>query len=763
MTNSTKTIGVDDVPSSIIDSLMSRARAEVIDGTEQSIRLTEPYPFTWAQLKMLSRLITLDVDRPVLVLPKMEKLATHKGIHQGAYAGKYCTFEAQVVLDRSEGGKRTIFDLVTAQDQHDKEPDPPHDKVHKQWNLLFPGEMIVKGYKKPDLNFRFGRKHYAIKSDNLYIQAFSEDDLELGQVYLFGGLVFSAEDKKNTRAVAFHDNYMLIDWAIPMRNLLNIDQTFFSKFRGLTHDQVRNSVAFPYENSVSDYKELPFLAVFNIKSSTIPLNIAFIGPPGCTKSGFLKRLSAISGDPYMDTGNTTLKGLLPSFSPKSMSPGAMATARSFVLCNEFFDLVKRDKNNDDGYDILSTMKTILEGEVATCRSGHGIMDIVMRGSAILGSNWLSMGKGHYLTSVSDMYSRMDKALLDRILIYPVPTKNQMQMKNSNERRVKELFNRHSLKTGEKDNIKIIEKLETPYPLGTYDLRTLMTFKETLVASMAQESIDELIIQGKDIQDRHGVEIYTRTQDFIANIASAYAFEDALTHGKVDKDTKEIHILPQHVRSAAAFYKVVIRRHNRENENIQLQRKEFYIHAATKGQKFILDTLKTRFIEARGDADREKMPLDQVVMEFERVCPEFSWEVSIRTLLDDKYVLWDGENLMWLPEELDEAAVTALFLGGGALLPQSDALLRFHLIKGNGIGGQLYHNWLNEHLPIRLTEEVQKLVLEAISAYNPQPVTATEIRTKQPSLAHDQIENGLSYMHLAGKLVRYAGNRYGMKP
>ena len=756
----TKVIGVDELPPSIMDKLYARARAEVIDGLEQSIRLTVPYPLGWAQVKTASRQLTLDCDRPVLVLPKLDALIQHPGIHNGAYVGKYCVFEAQIVLDKAEAGKQTIFDLVAAYDCFEKDPDPPHEKLHHHWNLLFPGELLTRGYKKPDLGFRYGRHHYAIQSKGLYIQAFCETELELGQIYQVGGLMWSAEDKRNTKAVAFHDNYMLIDWAIPMRSLLKVDEAYFAKFRGLTHDQIRNSVVFPFENSVSDYKELPFLAVFGIKSNTIPLNISFIGPPGCTKSGFLKRLSAISGDPYLDAGNTTIKGLLPSFSPKGQTPGAMATARSFVLCNEFFDLMKNSQNNDNTYDILRSMKTILEGEVAKCSSGLGSMNIVMRGSAIFGSNWLSV-KGGFITSVSDMYSHLDAALLDRLLIYPVPTQIQMQMKNNNERRVKELMNQYSLKTGEKDGIKILSDMETPYPLNTYDLRTLMTFKETLVASMGQDSINELILQGKTIQEKYGVEIYTRAQEFIANIASAYAFEDALISGKVNQDTKEIHILPQHVRSAGVVYQVVLRRHNRENESKQQQRKEFYKHAASRGQQFILDTLRTKFLAAT-DQESAKMLMDLMVMEFERVCPEFSWEVSIRPLLDDKYVLWDGEYIMWLPDELDESAVSALFLGGNAMLPQADVLVRYHLVSGNGIGGQLRHNWLNESLPSRPTEDVQKLVLEAISTYK-LPANAEALRTTQPKLVPHDIGNALQYMHLAGRLVRFAGDRYGVKP
>jgi hypothetical protein len=762
MTDDIKTVEVEDIPPELMDSLIRRAREATNDDKEVSVRLTVPYPMEWAQVKAVSRQLTLDCDKPVVVLPKFEALAQHPLIHEGAYAGKYCVFEAQVVLDRAEAGKQTIFDLVSVYDCHERDPDPPHEKIHDHWNLLFPGELLTRGYKKPDLGIRYGRHHYAIQSKDLYIQAFCEEKLELGQLYRVGGMLWSAEDKKNTNPIPFHEKYMMIDWAVPVRNLLKIDDSFFAKFRGLSHDQVRNSVVFPFENSVTDYKELPFLAVFSIKSNTIPLNITLIGPPGCTKSGFLERLAAISGDSYLDAGNTTIKGLLPSFATRLQSPGAMATARSFVLCNEFFDLMKNAQNNDSTYDILRSMKTILEGKVAKCSSGLGSMDVVMRGSAIFGSNWLSMGKGGFITSVSDMYSRLDAALLDRILIYPVPTAIQMRMKNSHERRVKELFNRHTLKTGEADEIKIIAEMATPYPLNTYDLRTLMTFKEKLVASMGQEAIDELIAQGKVIQDKYGVEIYTRAQEFIANIASAYAFEAALIEGKVHSDTKEIPILLQHVRAAGAFYQVVLRRHNRENESKQQQRKEFYTHAATKGQKFILDTLRAKFLAAL-DTGSERMLLDFMVMEFERVCPDTSWEVSIRPLLDDKYVVWDGEYLMWLPEELDESAVSALFLGGSALFQQSDVLLRYHLVSGNGIGGQLHHNWLNESLPIRPTEGVQKLVLEALSTYYPQPVMVAEIRTKTPELADDAIENALMHMHLAGKLVRLPGNRYSVKP
>ena len=754
-----KVVGLDEIPPELYAECEQRASALIHEGEEQAIRLDVDYPLGWSQVKDISRRLTLELDKPILVVPRLKAQVQNSLIYQGSYSGKYCVFEAQVIADKSENNKETIFDLVSVHDKQIKD-DETKEMIHSHWNLLFPDEPQTSGYKKTDLAFKYGRHHYVLQSENLVFQAFVEDKLELGQVYRVGGLTWSAADKKNTKAVAFHDNYCMVDWAIPMRNLMTIDQTFFNKFRHLSHDQIRNSIAFPFENSISDYKELPFLAVFHIKSNTIPLNITMIGPPGCTKSGFLKRLAAISGDPYLDAGNTTIKGLMPSFAPKSSAPGAMATARTFVICNEFFDLMKNAQNNESTYDILSSMKTILEGDSAKCSSGLGSMIIIMRGSAIFGSNWISMGRGGFLTSVTDMYSRLDKALLDRILIYPINTKFQMQMKNLHERRVKELKNTFTAKTGIREEVKVLEQMDTPYPLNTYDLRTLLTFKENLVARMGADAVAEVITQGRTIQERYGVDQYTRAQDFIANIASAYAFEDALIAGKVDKDTREIWISQDNVRSAGAFYQTILHRHRGESENAAQQRRDFYTHGATKGQKMILDFLKNIF-EKAADSESAKVRMDAVYDEFNKICSDISWEVSIRPLLDEKMVLWDGENLMWLPEQLEDVVLFNLFRGRqGVWLQDAELLLRLHLAEGNGIGGELEHHWLNDSLPIRPTEEVQNKILKGLELY-PQSCIA-DLCNMPPQLGVDVIRNGVYYLHLSGKLT-CADGRYSLRP
>jgi hypothetical protein len=754
---------VEDIPQELRIALTARAGRQVQPHAVQSILLTEPYPFTWAQVKLVSRLLTDEHDRAVVVLPKFERLGEHPLIRKEFTPNEYCTIDAQVVVNTVEGGGTERYCIADVYDCHMKNDEDPPRMVHHHWNLLFPGEPITKGYKKPDLGIRLGSYIYILQCDKVRFKAFSDKKLELGQIYRFGGMVVSAADKKNTHTVGFEETFMLVDWAVPSRELLAIDEDFFAKFHGLKHDEIRNSVAFPFENSVEDYMELPFASVFYIKSANIPLNITYIGPPGCTKSGFLERLAAISGDPYIDGGNTTIKGLMPSFSPKSQSPGAMATAHTFVLCNEFFDLMKNSQNSEDSTEIIKSMKTILEGKVATCRSGVGQMDIKMRGSAIFASNWLKVNKRDgYLTTVEALYGSIDPALLDRILMYPVPTAIQMKLKTRHENKVKNLMSRHRLETGEDDEIKILEKMRTPYKLNTIDLRTLIAFKEGLVAITNGEAETELIAQGEYIQrEFNAVERYTRSQDFITNIASAYAFERGLVNGTVDKNTRQIEINREDIKEAAALYSIVLHRHKGQFENSMQQRKEFFRHGATKGQKFILETLKERFLAAGTEPAKASMLLDQLVMEYARVCNGEEWSTDILELISKRYILFDGEKLIWLHDELEPAALDDLFRGG-EFFEYAEALLRHHLVSGNGIGGNLKHCWLKQ-LPIRPTDELQKLVVEALNAYYPLPATAAELRTKKPSLAPDQIENALMHMHLAGRLVRLPGGKYAVKP
>ena len=434
------------------------------------IRLWHHKPMSWYMIKELSKRLTAEFDTPILVLPKTEY---GDEIPEGPMTGEYVQFDAHVILIRTEGDKSAIMEVAACHERGHKDKDT-EQYVHDAYALCFPGEMVLKSFYKPELSFPIARHTYQMQHKSLNFIAYSDEPLELGQVYRVGGVMFHAPDKKNTKAVPFHEAHMLIDWAVPLKNTLDVTPEFFNKFKGLTHTDFVNSVAFPFENSISDYKELAFIAAFYIRSGTIPFNVFLVGSPGCTKSAFLKRMSAISGDVFVDGGSATLKGIMPSFSPKAVSVGVMGTARYFVLINEFLHIVKGGDKAEAPYNVLSALKNLLEGEKTHVPSGIGAMDVKMRGSTFIASNWIELGRGNRLSSINDFYGKFDSALLDRFFLYPVRQKTQMRIVDQHSEEVKDRMKVFERETGIRDEIEILEKMPTPYPLDTYDIRILIS-------------------------------------------------------------------------------------------------------------------------------------------------------------------------------------------------------------------------------------------------------------------------------------------------
>jgi hypothetical protein len=720
----------------------------------QPVCITAPHPLSWTQVKSLSNGLTDQLSYPVIVLPRGSKEAPFPGVRKTAYSGQYCIFEAQVVFSKINEEKAVLFDLVEV-NHHYKTP-KDGDPEFQGFILSFPGDPKKKGTYKPDNSFQTGRHIYFGIATELEFDLISDEKLELGATYVFGGLIFSAAPQSNKNPVKYKQNYVLVDWAVPKRNTLALTQGFFDRFKGLPHEVFRDSVAFPFENSVSDYKEILFHQIFHIKTNYIPPNVLLIGNPGCTKSAFLKRLAAISGDKYVDAASSTMKGILPSFSQKNLSPGAMATAKFFACINEFFNIVRKGANGKgDEYDVLSMLKTLLEGEKYTAQSGNGNMDIIMRGSAVLATNWPS-NYGARMTTPQQLYAKIDSALLDRVLIYPVPQKLQSIFKSDFEMEVKNRMSRFKKETHISNDIEILEKLPSPFPLSTYDFRTLLFFKENLTVECSQQAMDSIKVWEKKIQAIYGWDIFTRSQDFIVNFASAYAFEQALREGKVAPETVSIQIEEPHIREAASYYLAVLLRHSGKEESGLGRRKEFFENFATPPQKFIIGELKARYESNSGDA--RMMKLDSLSDLFASKYPEASWNLAIRSLIGEKVVVWDGDNLMWLPDKLEDAALSALTLGGEALNPFISGLLELNLVRTVEGGLSLGSPW-KFTLPTEPELGTQNLVREQIRAGAGKPVDIDAIAN---TANRAQVESALSYFHLAGE-VWHLPEGYLLKP
>jgi hypothetical protein len=317
----------------------------------------------------------------------------------------------------------------------------------------------------------------------------------------------------------------------------------------------------------------------------------------------------------------------------------------------------------------------------------------------------------------------------------------MKMVDQHSERVKDLFKAYEVATGRRDEIEIMEKMPTPFPLNTYDLRTILLFKEQLTSRMEKDAIQSVNWAVAKVRLKYTYERYTRVRDHIANIASAKAFERALREGTVKPDTKEIHISRTDVEEASEMIDLVFSYYDGRMENEKATRKEFYQVSATPEQKFIIDTLKDRY-KAGGSRDACSMPLDLLCDSFRSKYGTMDWGFQIFPLLAERIVAYDGMNLIWLPDEMEDGLVHALFVGDS----QRDFVSTENLRKLHLLDDSLLSGWMAT-LPLQSTEEVQKLV-RGLCVQTPVKLEDLKIRA---GLNSEVADNALMYMHLSGEL------------
>ena len=730
--------------------------AEKFEKSPSPATMHVEYPLTWQQLKNVSKNLTRQHDNPILVLPsfphkKIPEKCKSAIIFDDAKAGRYCQFTAQIVLIMTDVDNNTVYGLCKCTQKY-------KEKIHDGYFLKFPDENEVRGgIYRPELSFRMQR--YAYKAivnvggeQKKVITLFSKKKLELGRDYLVRGLCWSAQDKKNSRAMPSQDVHVFVDYSQLSQEIMEYKDEFFEVFRGLKHGDFVNSCAFPFENSVSEYKELIFLALFSIRSATIPFNVLLVGPGGCTKSAFLKKISAVSGDIMLDSGTSTLKGLLPSFSLKNPAAGAMASARNFVIVNEFFEIIKQAGKVESSYEILSKMKNLLEGGLVPARSGNGSMDVKMRGATFMASNWMMLKGDIRLSTVNELYAKMDNALLDRLLIYPVPFKEQNMLVNQHvvpvAEKIKQFARKNKIPADE--DIRILKKMPSPYPISTIALRTILSFKERLTPSFSVEVQEKLAECGQEIQAEYSYEKYTRALHFLSLISSAYAFERALSEGKLNESSEEVHISLNDIKNANAYYRLILARHTGREISQSLQKQEFLENSATPMQMCIFKTLKDAF----EDPSKRSMLIEEVEYSFRKVYPEASWESAVLGLLKNKLLVWNEIRLMYLEPKLENEVVNALSMGGKVLALYERELSLHHLVEYSELEKKLVTDWKVGAFANSPPRESQKLVFEALSE---------ETLTKEELMKKTGVDgNAIDYLHLVQKIIRTNDGRYSKK-
>lgn len=739
-----------DVYASIQNAIEGKCEEASRVNEFEKVRVDVDFPLTWRDMKALSVGATTQYSRPVLVFPKNKTKWEHITSVDASSAyrvkniptpGFVCEFDAQVILVKSISDQSNLFEMAQTFYRKVKE--------EHVFSLAFPGEKPPKGLRYlPDQSFSFTSHTYVVRSGEWDITVFSEEPLELGNEYHLRGLIWSATDGKSPMPA--HEYFMFVSDFKPTRELMKIDNAFFNRFKGVSDSRFVNACAFPFENSVSDYKELTFLATFYIKSSLIPLNILLLGAGNCTKSGFLTKMAAISRDKIIDSGSSTLKGLLPSFAAGNPKPGLFATARYFPLVNEFFEIVKTGgKFGPESFVTLSKMKNMLEGVSVPSYSGNGNMETKMRGSVFMASNWVAIEGGIRLTTVREFYNQIDPPFLDRILIYPVPHELQNDLVNQHKGRVDRLRDMMKETTGIEDEAEIIRQMENPYGLTCEDLYTILRFKEQLSPYMEDEALDVIAHYSSEIASRYSTDFYSRNQDFIKNIASAYAFREALQKGEITINSKRITIKAQHVRDAGDFYCFILERHFSKPYSSSKRREEIYANSLTEPQKHLYQFLWDKSKSAKEKMTTSYADVDEAVRSFKTAFPEADFGIASRFLLDNQMAGFDGQNLIFIDYLLDNGVIDAITMGG-----RDDALMLYaEILDRNGLltlgsAGKMSCTWRLKS-PFRPSEEIQKQIINVLVESLMKPMPVEEIRGLLKLKRNEDLQNALDWLVVCG--------------
>lgn len=694
------------------------------------------YPLDWNQVKALSQRLTKDLDNPVLVVPKVSPSMKSPLIKEYEYTGYYCEFEATVVVNHVEGDKHSIFELAGVYNFVD-----PKTKIHTHYKLKYPDMELRGGSYLPEQSFKLSKHSYWMQSDNIQFTGFSDKPLELGEAYRIRGLLFTAKNNRTQKAVSFQESYMLIDEAQSMREICTIDKSFFEKFKGVSIDEMRDSVAYPFENSVAEYKSLIFFAAFYLKTvGMMPLNILLLGRPGSTKSAFLERMASISGDTLFDSGSCTLKGLMPAFSARNMSAGVLATSRHFAIINEFFEIIKTAKKQEGAFDALSTMKQMLEGKTTRASSGNGSMTVKMRGSVFMASNWSQIGTESRQTKVSEYYSTLDPAFLDRLLIYPVPQEEQMALANQHSAAVSEKLSRYCNKEGEVDMIPALSKMPTDKKLTTVDLRTLLVFKRQLTPIMEPDGVQLLTMYKNDIAKRYGYDIYTRSDHFIKNIATAYALARSLSEGLLGPESRTVKVLKEDLSQAASYYRLVLARHHGFMQSGAVKRHEFLSAGVSQGQKYLLAYLKGKHLMGILPAER-KVPVQELYREFKVKFPEMDFNFAIRGLIENRVVVWDGECVLYIDDWVQDEVIQALYNNSANFITVYAEQLRMAGLLQEDSNKNLRCDWITRLPDMPLQSHIDE-VLGALKAGRKPVLDGLEQR---------EVQNLILYLCLSGEI------------
>lgn len=513
---------------------------EIENPIEPIIIKVKDEPLSAQNCKALSSYLTGRTHRPVYVLPVGQPKTN------GFKIGEYCRFTAKIIGMVDDTA--VPFEIYRAR-KHIEQPERGGG-LQQYYSIHFGTDPVGKGNPKFEdhLALRVPAYVHSALVDKMKILVFSDKPLEPGLEYSVDGLVFNAQ-RLNQLGLTMPSRLPLAycENAVGLEQTLNLRKDVIEKCRDKPEEWFIKSVCYPYDNGVANYLHLITYSTFHPKTG-FPFNVMLIGPAAMTKTAFLRKLAAITGDDLI--AQSRPKGLLPHFGGAIPEAGALVEARFKALLNEFFE----NFSMLDPYErseLLSNFKHVLEGAVGIAVSGKGKTRFVMKADLFGATNYpkrMRRGSSDVVPyrNIAELYRDVDRAFLDRILFYPIPT---------SQREYVDAF-RSQVAQIERDCDGDLSKIDYASKglLTCDEIRNIMYFLRTVRVQVDTESEQRYVNELIEILPEG---VFSRHREFLTNVAASIAAIRGLRDGTLNNENRTVYVVAEDLYYARLFLSYVL--------------------------------------------------------------------------------------------------------------------------------------------------------------------------------------------------------------
>jgi len=505
-----------------------------------------PFPLSIEQVIIISNELTYAHSKPVVVWPESSKVH-EEGKFKINY---YCRFPVKVTVEHEAHVARLeIFKTYKEKDA---------DRYH----ISFMSEKNYRaGVLMPELAFNFDRYVYQVLVGSRKLLLLSGKKLHIGAEYIVKGLVFDIPRLFDTRLYIGAKQTCVVADEITELVPDKVTAPLLAKCKGKDREWFMRSVMYPYHNCLEDYSLYVTLGFFHLQTG-FPFNQLVVGEANSGKSRVLAKFHSITGEPVLEAGAGTVRGLMPTFSANNADCGFLASQRYKAMVNEFFSYITGN-SAIDRQDFMSKAKGILEGNEVLYQSGNGKQTVQMTADLLaVGNPPHSMGAGRF-GSVMEMYEYFDPALMDRILFYWQPIEQNKIVAAHKHEAV-------ALEAGVKENgILHLERLDYGELLTCEELKALLVWCRNTKFSV--EDSDFLDDESTSLAANIPVGIFTRNMEFMVNAASSFAVMRCLSDGLVLPETKSVVLTKDDLRNGRLFIQHMVNQYvNEEGDELNLR-------------------------------------------------------------------------------------------------------------------------------------------------------------------------------------------------